>query len=470
MTVVTLFNIAMELWGVLICIVCAGGVYVGAIRRTRRTYTKVSMQLLCALMLLADVSAWYHNGGCDKLDFYMTRIGNLGEYLINFIFIALFANYIWQTVSGDDMLENVSPHEWRARMSGGAKRNRKNQRSANARSKPKKPRSKKLDVIYAASALGIVLTIATQFNHMVYYIDSQNYYRRGPLFAIPQILGLVELALIVMLIIENRKNLSRPLFVTSLSFFVLPIVTTIVQILHYGLALQAIAITISIQFTFVVDTIEMNKKIRSQDDAYQKASYEAQHDGLTDLWSKSAGREQIENYFAHMQEGDQAVLIFVDIDDFKQINDTCGHLTGDHALIETARRLGSMPNEGDIAGRIGGDFWIREVAQTLKRLYRHDDIIVRFGGDEYVALIKNTANERVIESTLDLFRRQLAQASAQYGQDVHCSIGACRVLSGKNVDLNLCLGFADHALYQSKREGKGMYTVVDYDSGKVQAA
>lgn len=146
MTVVTLFNIAMELWGVLICIVCAGGVYVGAIRRTRRTYTKVSMQLLCALMLLADVSAWYHNGGRDKLDFYMTRIGNLGEYLINFIFIALFANYIWQTVSGDDMLENVSPHEWRARTSGGAKRNRKNQRSANARSKPKKPRSKKLDV------------------------------------------------------------------------------------------------------------------------------------------------------------------------------------------------------------------------------------------------------------------------------------------------------------------------------------
>lgn len=181
MTVVTLFNIAMELWGVLICIVCAGGVYVGAIRRTRRTYTKVSMQLLCALMLLADVSAWYHNGGRDKLDFYMTRIGNLGEYLINFIFIALFANYIWQTVSGDDMLENVSPHEWRARTSGGAKRNRKNQRSANAQSKPKKPRSKKLDVIYAASALGIVLTIATQFNHMVYYIDSQNYYRRGPL-------------------------------------------------------------------------------------------------------------------------------------------------------------------------------------------------------------------------------------------------------------------------------------------------
>ena len=153
-----------------------------------------------------------------------------------------------------------------------------------------------------------------------------------------------------------------------------------------------------------------------------------------------------------MQEGDQAVLIFVDIDDFKQINDTYGHKVG--------------------------DFWIREVAQTLKRLYRHDDIIVRFGGDEYVALIKNTANERVIESRdrdeltarIEGFRKKVVDKAAEREQDVHCSIGACRVLSGKNVDLNLCLGFADHALYQSKREGKGMYTVVDYDSGKVQAA
>ena len=75
-----------------------------------------------------------------------------------------------------------------------------------------------------------------------------------------------------------------------------------------------------------------------------------------------------------MQEDDQAVLIFVDIDDFKQINDTYGHKVG--------------------------DFWIREVAQTLKRLYRHDDIIVRFGGDEYVALIKNTATALLLHKSV----------------------------------------------------------------------
>ena len=136
----------------------------------------------------AEVFAVFDDQHHNQRELYQTQYLRDSEQWSAFIFIALFANYIWQTVSGDDMLENVSPHEWRARTSGGAKRNRKNQRSANARSKPKKPRSKKLDVIYAASALGIVLTIATQFNHMVYYIDSQNYYRRGPLFAIPQIL------------------------------------------------------------------------------------------------------------------------------------------------------------------------------------------------------------------------------------------------------------------------------------------
>lgn len=52
------------------------------------------------------------------------------------------------------------------------------------------------------------------------------------------------------------------------------------------------------------------------------------------------------------------MLAVIDVNHFKQINDTCGHLTGDHALIETARRLGSMLNEGDIAGRIGGDEFI----------------------------------------------------------------------------------------------------------------
>lgn len=104
-------------------------------------------------------------------------------------------------------------------------------------------------------------------------------------------------------------------------------------------------------------------------------------------------------YFDGMDSHDEAMLMFVDIDDFKTINDTYGHTVG--------------------------DFWIREVASQLRHIYRHDDIICRYGGDEFIALIRNTASEQVLETTLGMFFQQLTRASEQHGQDVHCSVGVC---------------------------------------------
>lgn len=76
------------------------------------------------------------------------------------------------------------------------------------------------------------------------------------------------------------------------------------------------------------------------------------------------------------------MLAVIDVNHFKQINDTCGHLTGDHALIETARRLGSMLNEGDIAGRIGGD--------------------------EFIALFRGVPSMAALEKRIDELRRGLS--------------------------------------------------------------
>ncbi|MFR7887239.1 MAG: GGDEF domain-containing protein [Bilophila wadsworthia] len=84
----------------------------------------------------------------------------------------------------------------------------------------------------------------------------------------------------------------------------------------------------------------------------------AQLDPLTGLYNASSARKRIEASLQQPPSVGMHVLAVIDVNHFKQINDTCGHLTGDHALIETARRLGSMLNEGDIAGRIGGDEFI----------------------------------------------------------------------------------------------------------------
>lgn len=162
--------------------------------------------------------------------------------------------------------------------------------------------------------------------------------------------------------------------------------------------------------------------------------------------------EHMRKYFDRMDSHDEAMLMFVDIDDFKTINDTYGHTVG--------------------------DFWIREVASQLRHIYRQDDIICRYGGDEFIALIRNTASEQVLETTLGMFFQQLARTSEQHGQDVHCSVGVCRIAAADgaslgtgradgdaigSVDFDQCVAQADLALYETKRFNKGTFTVYNYD-------
>ena len=336
---------------------------------------------------------------------------------INYIFMSFFATYVWLT---------VSKHQHR------------------------KPAA--LRAVYALSVIGILLLIITQFTGLFYYFDDHNLYHRGNFYLLSQAIAVLGIALCLFMLISYRKNLDRIIFLSMMSFFVLPVLATIYQALAYSFSLQCLAIVISTQIMFVMDTVEMNMRFHSQQAAYEKARYEAEHDGMTGLLNKEAGWKHMRKYFDRMDSHDEAMLMFVDIDDFKTINDTYGHTVG--------------------------DFWIREVASQLRHIYRQDDIICRYGGDEFLALIRNTASEQVLETTLGMFFQQLARTSEQHGQDVHCSVGVCRIAAADgaslgteradgdaigSVDFDQCVAQADLALYETKRFNKGTFTVYNYD-------
>lgn len=309
-----------------------------------------------------------------------------------------------------------------------------------------------LRAVYALSVIGILLLIITQFTGLFYYFDDHNLYHRGNFYLLSQAIAVLGIALCLFMLISYRKNLDRIIFLSMMSFFVLPVLATIYQALAYSFSLQCLAIVISTQIMFVMDTVEMNMRFHSQQAAYEKARYEAEHDGMTGLLNKEAGWKHMRKYFDRMDSHDEAMLMFVDIDDFKTINDTYGHTVG--------------------------DFWIREVASQLRHIYRQDDIICRYGGDEFLALIRNTASEQVLETTLGMFFQQLARTSEQHGQDVHCSVGVCRIAAADgaslgtgradgdaigSVDFDQCVAQADLALYETKRFNKGTFTVYNYD-------
>ena len=354
---------------------------------------------------------------CRQTAYYMVRISNFSVFCINYIFMSFFATYVWLT---------VSKHQHR------------------------KPAA--LRAVYALSVIGILLLIITQFTGLFYYFDDHNLYHRGNFYLLSQAIAVLGIALCLFMLISYRKNLDRIIFLSMMSFFVLPVLATIYQALAYSFSLQCLAIVISTQIMFVMDTVEMNMRFHSQQAAYEKARYEAEHDGMTGLLNKEAGWKHMRKYFDRMDSHDEAMLMFVDIDDFKTINDTYGHTVG--------------------------DFWIREVASQLRHIYRQDDIICRYGGDEFLALIRNTASEQVLETTLGMFFQQLARTSEQHGQDVHCSVGVCRIAAADgaslgtgradgdaigSVDFDQCVAQADLALYETKRFNKGTFTVYNYD-------
>ena len=339
MTVRAMFHICMELWGIFICLICAGGIFIATPRKTKRTRIKILMQIACMLLLGADALSWYFHADAGETAYYMIRISNFSVFCINYIFMSFFATYVWLTVS-------------------------KNQH--------RKPAA--LHTVYALSVIGILLLIITQFTGLFYYFDDHNLYHRGNFYLLSQAIAVLGIALCLFMLISYRKNLERITFFSMMSFFVLPVLATIYQALAYGFSLQCLAIVISTQIMFVMDTVEMNMRFYSQQAAYEKARYEAEHDGMTGLLNKKAGWKHMRKYFDRMDSHDEAMLMFVDIDDFKIINDTYGHTVG--------------------------DFWIREVASQLRHIYRQDDIICRYGGDEFIVLIRNTASEQVLETTL----------------------------------------------------------------------
>ena len=260
-----------------------------------------------------------------------------------------------------------------------------------------------------------------------YTFDADHYYHRGTWYIVAQLIAIVGMAIDLTILLQYRKRLDRVLFYAILSYFVLPAITTVIMIFTYGLSLQNIAIVISAQIMFVMDTIDISSRLDRSHMALLRARHEAEHDAITGLWNKVAGTTKIREYMAQMQQDDVAALMFVDIDDFKSINDVYGH--------------------------DAGDYWIREVAALLANVCGAEDIVCRFGGDEYLVFMKSPANTTTITTRFRQFKELLQFKALEMKQNVHCSVGICR-LNGDGCEYEQCLKIADEALYEVKRNGK----------------
>ncbi len=159
--------------------------------------------------------------------------------------------------------------------------------------------------------------------------------------------------------------------------------------------------------------------------------FQAEHDAMTGLQNRGSAREEIREYLH--RGGDPGIMILLDMDDLKGINDTYGHDQGDKAIIG--------------------------IADTLKEHFRHTDIIARLGGDEFMIYLPGAGKDSGrIRTSLTVLLQKLTEikVGGEDGRRVHCSVG-CTVQSKDNSQFDLLFKEADTALYHAKRGGKNRF-------------
>jgi diguanylate cyclase (GGDEF)-like protein len=167
--------------------------------------------------------------------------------------------------------------------------------------------------------------------------------------------------------------------------------------------------------------------------AQEQISHMARHDALTNLPNRTLFREQLEKALRLAKRSDQLAVLCLDLDHFKDINDSLGHPVGDALLKEVARRLGECIAENDTVARLGGD----------------EFAIVQFCNDcdpSAVAMLASHVVEK-LSAPYEIAGHQLV---------IGVSIGiSLAPEDGKNPDE--LLKKADLALYRAKEDGRGTY-------------
>jgi diguanylate cyclase (GGDEF)-like protein/PAS domain S-box-containing protein len=170
----------------------------------------------------------------------------------------------------------------------------------------------------------------------------------------------------------------------------------------------------------------------TRDRSSRELAYAATHDALTGLPNRARFLDQLGRVLARAGADGEVAVLFVDLDDFKTVNDTSGHAVGDQLLRQAAARLA-------------------EVVRPM-------DLIARLGGDEFAVLCDGIG---VVEAGA-VARRVLEALDAPFqldGRSFHVSASTGIAVGNATTTPDSVLRDADTAMYQAKRDGRNRYTV-----------
>ena len=262
------FNIAFEMWGILICLFAFVVIFLQKNNNRDKKNVSLCMEAACIILLAADMLSWYYQGKTGQTAYYMLKISNFAVFFINYLYMTLFTFYLLVILNrGETKM-------------------------------PAKARG-----VVVLSAAGIVLLIISQFSDkLFYYIDDNNFYNRSSGYLLSQLIAVAGLVLSFSILLQYKKRLEKRVFWSSVLYFILPCISTVVVIFYYGISFQTISVVASTQIMFAVDMVEMDRSLARSRQEVERTKYEAEHDLLTGMYNKTAGMQRIREYIHNITD------------------------------------------------------------------------------------------------------------------------------------------------------------------------
>lgn len=270
----------------------------------------------------------------------------------------------------------------------------------------------KLPLFAIPAVLGIMLSIFSLSNKGIFFIDANNIYQRGPLHLTNVGIYLTYFFGTYGQMLRNKKYIKSKDFYTLLFFGVVPMILGLVQLFDGSKSFIWLGVSISALLTYL--NIQ-NSKINE--------------DYLTGLYNRRQLDQYLESTIRELNEKDFLFMIMADIDSFKKINDTYGHIEGDRAL--------------------------KYVAELLTATFKADDFIARYAGDEFFVIAK-LEKEQTADKLVQRFENNLDEFNSMDNvpYDLEISLGYDIYNPDSAMDTEDFIRHIDQSMYTNKEMNK----------------
>lgn len=190
-------------------------------------------------------------------------------------------------------------------------------------------------------AICAMLTLSTPLTNLMFYFDQNHIYHRGPWYPLLAVLSILPLFTSAGSVLAHRKRITRKSTLMFIVFSIVSLLSAVAQVLFYGLTVIWSSISIAILLTY---TSVQNDQVFL--------------DHLTGVFNRRQMDIHIADRVRLARQGRALSCILLDINHFKAVNDSLGHVAGDDALKDASFILQSSIRKGDFLARYGGDEFV----------------------------------------------------------------------------------------------------------------